>query len=212
MLFIVRTAYIWCTRRSHYKWWYELFVFMGTLCMLILFIESKWKGKTKKNRHSPTLLKRSELIHSHIMLIVMDNIYISESKKRKIMIRLPDDAVISSKRPTRSNTTVPGFRVTLCPTGNILDDDVYRTVIMNYKLHSCCSLLAAKYIWCTWWSHYKWWYELFVFTGTLCMLILFIESKWKGKTKGNLRKETLCMNILLNINVNIFRNLLHNNY
>ena len=72
----------------------------------------------------------------------MDNIYISEFKKRKI--RLPDDAVISSKRPTRSNTTVPGFRVTLCPTGNILDDDVYRTVIMNYKLHSCCSFLELN--------------------------------------------------------------------
>ena len=104
--------------------------------------EKEERKEEEKNRHSPTLLKRSELIHSHIMLIVMDNIYISESKKRKI--RLPDDAVISSKRPTRSNTTVPGFRVTLCLTGNILDDDVYRTVIMNYKLRSCCSLLELN--------------------------------------------------------------------
>ena len=34
------------------------------------------KEEEEKNRHSLTLLKRSELIHSHIMLIVMDNIYI----------------------------------------------------------------------------------------------------------------------------------------
>ena len=62
-------------------------------------MKEKEERKEKEEAQSYILLKRSELIHSHIMLIVMDNIYISESKKRKI--RLPDDAVISSKRPTR---------------------------------------------------------------------------------------------------------------